>query len=132
MCRVHIESLTGAEVDTSGKDISRGFYLSYDPNAYLNLELLAKIEPIQAHIAAPDKLEKKSKNRQRESTMTNTTGIQVEPWVKQEFEHAVDSTRKKGAFKGGNLVNFMSGLVLACFCTKIHFATAISIAPLRY
>ena len=81
MCRVYIESLTGAEVETSVKDISRGFYLSYDPNAYLNLELLSKLERIQAHIAAPDKLEKTSKNRQPESTITNKMGIQVEPRV---------------------------------------------------
>ena len=47
------------EIDGSGKDISRGYFISYDPEAYLNTTLQQQIEPLAVHIIAPEKGAKK-------------------------------------------------------------------------
>ena len=41
----HYEKLLGAEIDGSGKDLSRGFFVSFDPKAYFNASLQQEIEP---------------------------------------------------------------------------------------
>ena len=43
----HYEALLGVEVDGSGKDISRGYFMSFDPHAYINAALLEQISPKQ-------------------------------------------------------------------------------------
>ena len=56
----HYEKLLGAEIDGSGKDLSRGFFVSFDPHAYLNTSLQLEIEPLEVHILPPVGTGKKS------------------------------------------------------------------------
>ena len=53
----HYEALLGVEVDGSGKDISRGYFMSFDPHAYINAALLEQISPLPARIIPPAKKE---------------------------------------------------------------------------
>lgn len=55
----YYEALLGTEIDGSGKNISRGYFISYDPEAYLNTTLQQQIEPLAVHIIAPEKGAKK-------------------------------------------------------------------------
>lgn len=55
----HYEALLGVEVDGSGKDISRGYFMSFDPHAYINAALLEQISPLPARIIPPAKKEEK-------------------------------------------------------------------------
>lgn len=57
----YYEALLGTEIDGSGKDISRGYFISYDPEAYLNTTLQLQIEPLAVHIIAPEKGAKNSR-----------------------------------------------------------------------
>lgn len=50
--RLHIEQVTGVEVDVSGKDIGRGFFASFDVQAYFNTELLGEIEEIGTKVVS--------------------------------------------------------------------------------
>lgn len=65
----HYEALLGVEVDGSGKDISRGYFMSFDPHAYINAALLEQISPLPARIIPPAKKGK----RQEEDGCRNGT-----------------------------------------------------------
>ena len=43
-CKEYYEKLLSVEVDGSGKDISRGFFTSFDEKAYLNEELMKEVD----------------------------------------------------------------------------------------
>ncbi|MCO7112556.1 hypothetical protein NIB75_08175 [Bacteroides uniformis] len=48
-------------MDGSGKDISRGYFMSFDPHAYINAALLEQISPLPARIIPPAKKENSPK-----------------------------------------------------------------------
>ena len=54
-CKEYYEQLLGVEVDGSGKDISRGFFTSFDEKAYLNEELMKEVDEILTTIVPPEK-----------------------------------------------------------------------------
>ena len=43
-CKEYYEKLLDVEVDGSGKDISRGFFTSFDEKAYLNEKLMKEVD----------------------------------------------------------------------------------------
>ena len=49
-CKEYYEKLLGVEVDGSGKDISRGFFTSFDEKAYLNEGLLKEVDETLTNI----------------------------------------------------------------------------------
>ena len=54
-CKEYYEKLLDVEVDGSGKDISRGFFTSFDEKAYLNEELMKEVDEILTGIVPPEK-----------------------------------------------------------------------------
>ena len=135
LCRSHIEAVAGVQVDTSGKEVGRGFFMSYDPNAYLNKELLDSIEPFDVRIITPEKDVKPVTRGRKPQTLGDpsaTKDMKLEPWVRYEFDRAVDSARKKGAFSKGNRDNFMYALGTCCARKKIEMEVAIALATERY
>ena len=54
-CKEYYEKLLDVEVDGSGKDISRGFFTSFDEKAYLNEELMKEVDETLADIIPPEK-----------------------------------------------------------------------------
>lgn len=50
-----LRKLLDVEVDGSGKDISRGFFTSFDEKAYLNEELMKEVDETLADIIPPEK-----------------------------------------------------------------------------
>lgn len=133
MCRIMVETIADVEVDASGKDIGRGFYVSHDPNAYLNMGLLNRTEPLKAVIVAPEKGESKKCGPKMPWVDLPARAIKdIEPWMKYEFGRAQDSARKKGGFKDGNRDNFMYALGLACFRKKITPEATMKLAKYHY
>ena len=59
--RLYVERLIGLPVDVSGKDIGRGFFASFDAQAYLNTALLGEIEEVTTRVLVPGKTERKKK-----------------------------------------------------------------------
>lgn len=53
-CKEYYEKLLDVEVDGSGKDISRGFFTSFDEKAYLNEELMKEVDEILTGIVPPE------------------------------------------------------------------------------
>ena len=59
--RLYVERLIGLPVDVSGTDIGRGFFASFDAQAYLNTALLGEIEEVTTRVLVPGKTERKKK-----------------------------------------------------------------------
>ena len=92
----HYEALLGVEVDGSGKDISRGYFMSFDPHAYINAELLEQISPLPARIIPPAKKESGKKKTAAETVhplpaSVAATPQDAKPWEKLIFSQAVTS-----------------------------------------
>lgn len=86
----HYEALLGVEVDGSGKDISRGYFMSFDPHAYINAALLEQISPLPARIIPPAKKENSPKKTPVETVhplpaSSAATPQDAKPWEKLIF-----------------------------------------------
>ena len=129
----YYEALLGTEINGSGKDISRGYFISYDPEAYLNTTLQLQIEPLAVHIIAPEKGAKKQPVRK-------PAGIEVcprtaasplpeaEPWEKLLFSKAVTAVKRSMKFKKGNRNNFLFALGNKCYAKGLDEEKAIGLA----
>lgn len=126
--RAYIETLIGLPVDGSGKDISRGFFSSYDPQAYLNAALQEEIPEYDFEILAPSKEEangaakKKTKDIHKEISTECDTGEIIPDsshespqWERMEYKKALATTRRLEKFVEGNRDNFLFNLGNRCF-----------------
>ncbi|WP_300906140.1 BT4734/BF3469 family protein [uncultured Bacteroides sp.] len=62
-CKRYYEELLEVKVDASGKDISRGFFTSYDNKAYLNEELMKEVDETVTSIVLPEESTEKKKGK---------------------------------------------------------------------
>lgn len=113
--RRHFEQLLGVPVDTSGKDIGRGVYASYDPNVYLNEQLLQKLKVPDVEILPPVVTAKKSGRQKVEkgNPAVDITGIST--WDKASFAKAVAATRRTMRFEEGKRDTFLFTLGNKCY-----------------
>jgi len=118
--RLHIEQVTGVEVDVSGKDIGRGFFASFDVQAYFNTELLGEIEEIGTKVVSEKKVSEKPFNP--------TLPLETSPWHALEYKKALSTTRRSEKFREGNRDNFLFVLGNRCFRKDIPEEVAIAFA----
>ena len=132
LTRKYIEELTGVLVDTSGKDIGRGIYLSHDKEAYLNEALLEKIVPITNIVNKPKKLEPSKRGTKPSIEPINLGDVLVENRFRVIFRNAIDSTRKKFKFEEGSRNSFINQLGVTCHRRYIPFDQALTMAIEKY
>ena len=132
MARKHFEKLTGEKVDTSGKDLGRGVYLSQDEEVYFNEALLEKIVPITNIVNKPDKNAKKKRGTKLSVDLAELDGVNVEERFKRLFIKALDSTRKKFTFEEGSRNSFLNQLGVTCYRKYIPFEQALVMAVEKY
>lgn len=135
--REHIESLLHLPVDASGKDISRGFFSSYDPQAYLNTELLEEIDEITTTIiekgtkAAPVQRTKSASGGGAALKLPAATApissVSIAPWQEMEYKKALSTTRRSERFRDGNRDNFLFVLGNRCFRKGLDEAVAVAL-----
>lgn len=118
--RLHIEQVTGVEVDVSGKDIGRGFFASFDVQAYFNTELLGEIEEIGTKVVSEKVVSEKPFNP--------TLPLEASPWHALEYKKALSTTRRSEKFREGNRDNFLFVLGNRCFRKDIPEEVAIAFA----
>lgn len=141
----HYEALLGMEIDGSGKDISRGYFLSYDPQAFLNTTLMEKMEPFEVRILAPEKNEKKPRTPRTAPAKGATGGggisavpagesgeVKAEPWEKLLFSKAVTSVKRMMRFKQGNRDNFIFALGNKCYSVGLDEKVAAYLAQKQF
>lgn len=100
------------EIDSSGKDVSRLCFMSYDPDLYkninptpfpVNIELLIEI-PLKKETNFPEKIELES------------TNFIIENNWSEKFIQCVEFTKKKESYNEGNRNIFIH--LLACNCNR--------------
>lgn len=127
--REYLEELLGVPVDTSGKDISRGYFTSFDPQAYLNTQLLEEIEPLDIHIIAPQKeagrAGRKKKEHPEKALDTDISHVQL--WEIAEYRKALATTRRAEKFIEGNRNNFLFILGNRCYKKKLDEQSAVQL-----
>ena len=129
----HYEALLGVEVDGSGKDISRGYFMSFDPHAYINAALLEQISPLPARIIPPAKKESGKKKTAAETVPPLPTSVadtpqDAKPWEKLIFSQAVTAVKRTTRFRAGNRDNFLFALGNKCYSKGLDEQTAIRLA----
>lgn len=129
----HYEALLGVEVDGSGKDISRGYFMSFDPHAYINAALLEQISPLPARIISPAKKESGKKRTAAETVhplpaSSAATPQDAKPWEKLIFSQAVTAVKRTTRFRAGNRDNFLFALGNKCYSKGLDEQTAIRLA----
>ena len=135
----HYEALLGTGIDGSGKDISRGYFMSFDPEAYLNTALQQQIKPLAARIIAPEKGAKKKTasslagNGMPASTATapdaeHSLLPDAEPWEKLLFSKAVTAVKRNMKFQEGNRNNFLFALGNKCYAKGLGEEPAVRLA----
>lgn len=157
----HYEKLLGVEMDGSGKDLSRGYFVSFDPQAYFNSTLMQEIEPLEVHITSSPTTKKNrkkpdDKSIQEEGTeedenskndgtqpdgreMTGkeakdvrTTEYKPEPWETLIFSKAVTAVKRIMKFKEGNRDSFLFALGNKCYAKGLDEEVAIRLARERF
>lgn len=140
----HFEKLLEVEIDGSGKDVSRGYFVSFDPDAYFNTELQELIEPLEVQVIpqADDKRKKKktgdkgtqesTEEEERKKTPGKTTGTEPDSWEVMLFSQAVAAVKRIMPFKEGNRDSFLFALGNKCFAKGLGEETVLKLARKRF
>ena len=140
-CKEYYEKLLDVEVDGSGKDISRGFFTSFDEKAYLNEELMKEVDEILTGIVPPEKPQtgrKKSGKAMSESDKVVSDKAvsdrvisdkaEAEPWERMEFNKAVLAVKRIAKFETGSRDSFIFALGNKCYAKALEEGVAIRLA----
>ena len=114
------QKLLNTKVDTSGSDLSRGVFVSHDPDAFLSLERLENVKPLTITLTLPTEEECKKKKRKKPLSLPsllpaqkNATPIDLQ--VQLDFRKAVEYTKRKERLEPGNRDNFFYCLGNQCY-----------------
>lgn len=127
LARKHYEKLLETEVDTSGKDLSRGVFASYDPRAFYSPRRVAHIPQRTFTIEAP---EPARRGRQKEEPATDPTG-EVSAYTCMEFNKCLSSTRRLMKYTEGNRNSFLFTLGNKCFRKGLEEAEVKRLAAVK-
>ena len=133
-CKSYYEELLEVKVDASGKDISRGFFTSYDDKAYLNEELMKEVDETVTNIVLPEESteKKKGKKEKREKAEKEKRKTEAEPWERMEFNKAVLAVKRISKFEEGNRDNFLFTLGNKCYAKGLDEEVAVRLAREKF
>ncbi|NDV83254.1 VapE domain-containing protein [Bacteroides sp. 51] len=140
LTRRHYEDILQVEVDTSGKDISRGVFASYDPLAFFSPERLAGVRPLTAKIIAPESAPKRKRKTTSEKvapttdtiTATGQSTTDISPITQLEFNKCVASVRRTIRYEEGTHNPFLFALGNKCFKRGLDEAEVKLLAAHRF
>lgn len=126
------EELLHTKVDTSGSDLSRGFFASHDPEAFLSLERLENVKPLTVRVTLPTEEECKNKKRRKSTPQppllpTQENAAPIDLQVQLDFRKAMEYTRRKERLETGNRDNFFYCLGNQCYRRHITEEEAVSL-----
>ena len=126
------EELLHTKVDTSGSDLSRGFFASHDPEAFLSPERLENVKPLTVRVTLPTEEECKNKKRRKSSPQppllpTQGNAAPIDLQVQLDFRKAMEYTRRKEGLETGNRDNFFYCLGNQCYRRHITEEEAVSL-----
>lgn len=126
------EELLHTKVDTSGSDLSRGFFASHDPEAFLSSERLENVKPLTVRVTLPTEEECKNKKRRKSTPQppllpTQENAAPIDLQVQLDFRKAMEYTRRKERLEIGNRDNFFYCLGNQCYRRHITEEEAVSL-----
>ena len=126
------EELLHTKVDTSGSDLSRGFFASHDPEAFLSPERLENVKPLTVRVTLPTEEECKNKKRRKSTPQppllpTQENAAPIDLQVQLDFRKAMEYTRRKERLETGNRDNFFYCLGNQCYRRHITEEEAVSL-----
>ena len=126
------EELLHTKVDTSGSDLSRGFFASHDPEAFLSPERLENVKPLTVRVTLPTEEECKNKKRRKSTPQppllpTQGNAAPIDLQVQLDFRKAMEYTRRKERLETGNRDNFFYCLGNQCYRRHITEEEAVSL-----
>lgn len=132
--RRHYEQLLDIKVDTSGKDISRGVFASYDPQTFFSSERLDRIEPVTTKIIAPDPVEKPKRRKAKNASVQAIPQevANINPVTQLEFNKCVASVRRTIRYEEGSHNTFLFELGNKCFKRGLDEAEVKLLAAHRF
>ena len=119
------EELLHTKVDTSGSDLSRGFFASHDPEAFLSPERLENVKPLTVRVTLPTEEECKNKKRRKSTPQPPLLPTQ-ENAAPIDLQVQLD-TRRKERLETGNRDNFFYCLGNQCYRRHITEEEAVSL-----
>ena len=149
-CKEYYEQLLGVEVDGSGKDISRGFFTSFDEKAYLNEELMKEVDEILTTIVPPEKPQPGRKKAVSEKVISGKVisdkpvsdkvmsdkpegrKAEAEPWERMEFNKAVLAVKRISKFEPGKRDCFIFALGNKCYTKGLEEEVVMRLAQEKF
>ena len=149
-CKEYYEQLLGVEVDGSGKDISRGFFTSFDEKAYLNEELMKEVDEILTTIVPPEKPQPGRKKAVSEKVISGKVisdkpvsdkvmsdkpeggKAGAEPWERMEFNKAVLAVKRISKFEPGKRDCFIFALGNKCYTKGLEEEVVMRLAQEKF
>ncbi|NDW11778.1 virulence protein E [Bacteroides sp. 214] len=132
LTRQYYEQITGVKVDTSGKDISRGTFASYDPQVFFSPERLqqATLRRIPTVTELPAR--NKSKNNEdvsgiMPSSVPQTTDY-IDPAIRMAYKKCVKAIQKEYSYTEGEYNTFLFALGNKCMSRKLPIAAVLQLA----
>lgn len=119
LTRTHYENVLNVPVDTSGKDLSRGIFASYDPDAFFSPERLEKASSFSfPDIIAPPPTRKGRKKQTVDPSCEVPTSVDdTPPPVRMEYRKCVACTKRSIQYAEGSYNTFLFTLGNKC-CRK--------------
>lgn len=126
------EKLLNTKVDTSGSDLSRGFFASHDPDAFFSPERLENVKPLTVKVTLPTEEECKKKKRKALGKRSPLLPVQadaspIDLQVQLDFRKALEYTQRKERLETGNRDNFFYCLGNQCYRRHITEQEAVSL-----
>ena len=127
------EELLHTKVDTSGSDLSRGFFASHDPEAFLSPERLENVKPLTVRVTLPTEEECKNKKHKNPGNRSPLLPVQenaspIDLQVQLDFRKALEYTKRKERLEIGNRDNFFYCLGNQCYHRHITEEESVSLA----
>lgn len=129
--------LFNCEIDSSGKDLSRGFFASHDPDAFLSLERLNQVKPLEVNLKLPTKEECKKKKGKKKAPVFFPIAMQPNETLpdlqtQHEFYKALEYTRRKHHFEEGDRDNFLYCLGNQCYRRLLSEEDAVALTRSKF
>lgn len=139
LTRRYYEQLLDVQVDTSGKDISRGVFASFDPDAFLSAERLERVCPVTAKIipGKPTGRRKAAVSASGASTHPEAPAGGMEPdtfnpVTLMEFNRCVAAVQRIVRYTEGSYNSFLFTLGNKCFTRGLDEGEVKRLAACRY
>lgn len=138
LTRIHYETLLGTVVDTSGKDISRGIFASFDPQMFFSPERAEGIRSVRVEPLPPQENRDTAGNDHTPEHSGTPMPVPAkdpalpDPATCLEFKKCIAITRRTVRYEEGSHNTFLFALGNWCFRRKLDEATVKQLAAKEF